>query len=170
MGREKKDAAGGFLDGLGSILEKLAKLAEAGEELKRSGEFDVGEGGKLKGVYGFNIRTGIGQGGEGLKVEPFGNVREDRTTGKVSVHEVREPSVDVMDEEKYVLVLVEMPGIGAEDVHLELKDDILTVRGRRGDLKYEKEILLSQAFTSERMAHSCRNGVLEVRLDKEDEA
>ena len=78
---------GGILGGLGTVLEKLNDLAKTGEELRKSGTFS-GADGKVKGIYGFQIRTGLG--GEGVTVEPFGNVRKDEATGQAVVDEVRD--------------------------------------------------------------------------------
>ena len=63
------------MGGFGGLIEKLGELAETGEELSKSGEFKDA-GGKLRGVYGINVRTALGDSGETeLKIEPFGNVR-----------------------------------------------------------------------------------------------
>ena len=154
---------GGLLGGLGSVLEKLGELAEKGKELHESGEF--GEpGGKVRGVYGFKIKMGVG--GEGVEVQPFGNVRKDEETGRATVQEVREPMVDVFEEQDRVLVVAEMPGVGDEDVQLEVKDDILTIAAGKGDKKYRKEVLLPASFPPDKMTHSCRNGVLEVKFTR----
>ena len=154
---------GGFLGGLSTLLEKLGELAEKGEEIHKSGEIrGLGPEGKVRGVYGFTIRTGLGE--EGVKVEPFGNVRRDAETGRATVQEVCEPMVDVFEEEHHVLVVAEMPGVGEEDVQLELKDDILTIVAAKGEKKYRKEVLLPASFSAEKMTYTCRNGVLEVKL------
>jgi len=154
---------GGFLGGLATLLEKLEDLAQKGKEMQESGELRGGDG-KVRGVYGFNIKVGLGD--EGVKVEPFGNVRKDEQTGKAVVTEVREPMVDVFEEKDHVLVVAEMPGIGEEHVKLELKQDILTLSAAKGDKKYRKEVLLPGTFPPEKMRHKCRNGVLEVKLLK----
>jgi HSP20 family protein len=165
---EEKGTAGlgGILDGLGTMLEKLGELAEKGEELRKSGTFGSTDG-KVKGVYGFNIRTGLG--GEGVTVEPFGNVRKDEKTGQTVVDEVREPMVDLFDEQDCVLVVAEMPGIASDDVKLDLQDDILTIAAERGDKKYRREVLLPATFAAERMSWKCHNGVVEVRFAKQAE-
>lgn len=168
-GKNEPQGAGGFLGGLTNLIEKLGELAEKGEELKRTGEIDLDPKGKLRGVYGFTIKTGLGGDQEGVKVEPFGNVRTDEQTGRPVVHEVREPMVDVFEEDDEVLVVAELPGVGAEDVHLELADDILVITASCGDKKYRKEVLLPSADTERSMTSSCRNGVLEVRLTNEQQ-
>lgn len=155
---------GGFLSGLGTVIEKLGELAEKGETLHKSGTFGDADG-KIKGIYGFNIRTGIG--GEGITVEPFGNVRKDEETGRAVVDEVREPMVDLFDEHDCVLVVAEMPGISEKDVKLDLHDDIVTIAAEHGDMKYRREVLLPATFTADRMSSKCHNGVLEVRFAKQ---
>jgi HSP20 family protein len=153
----------GILSGLGDLVSKLSALAEKGEELKQSGVFDINTGGKdAKAVYGFSVKMGLG--GDETTIEPFGNVRRDEQTGETTVQEVSEPLVDVLDENEYVLVLAEMPGVGDEDVTLDLAGDILTLHAERGSKKYHKEIVLPREFKSEAMERSCHNGVLEVKL------
>ena len=159
---------GGFLGGLGNLIDKLGELAEKGGELHELKEFG-GENGSPKGVYGFTIRSNIGEAGNrdgGVKVEPFGNVRKDTQTGRAAVHEVTEPPVDVFEETEHVLVVVEMPGIGEEDLRLELQDDILTIAAEKGAKKYRKEVLLPSSFDPGAMSQSCRNGVLEIKLTR----
>jgi HSP20 family protein len=167
-GEEGMPDLGGFLGGLGNLIDKLGQLAEKGEELHQLKEFG-GKDGSPKGVYGFTIRTNIGEAGNrdgGVKVEPFGNVRKDSQTGRATVHEVTEPPVDVFEEAEHVLVVVEMPGIGEEDVRLELRDDILAIAAEKGSKKYRKEVLLPSSFDPGSMSHSCRNGVLEIKLTR----
>jgi HSP20 family protein len=99
-------------------------------------------------------------------VQPFGNVRKDKETGKAVVSEVREPMVDVFDEPEHVLVVAEMPGVDQECLTLDLHDDVLTIDAGRGEKRYHKEVLLPASFTEDRMTHTCRNGVLEVKFQK----
>lgn len=77
------------------LVGKLSELAQTGEELRRTGEIQ-GSGQAMKGIYGFTVKVGLG--GETPKVEPFGNLRTDRTTGKTVAQEVREPLVDLFEE------------------------------------------------------------------------
>jgi HSP20 family protein len=61
-------------------------------------------------------------------------------------------------------VVAELPGVGPEDIHLELHDDILTIAAEHNQKKYRKEVLLPASFTVESMTQTCRNGILEVKL------
>ncbi len=163
--KKEVDLGGGFLNGLTNLIEKLGELAEKGEELQGLKEFGKDE---FKGVYGFTIRTGLkgSDGGTGLKVEPFGNVRPDEKTGRATVHEVIEPPVDLFEESDHVCVVVELPGVGPDDLSIEVADDILNIRAQRNKKKYHKEVLLPAAFKPEQMTHTCRNGILEIRFQR----
>jgi HSP20 family protein len=153
---------GGLLGGLGGFIEKLGELAEAGEKLSRSGEFQDNSG-KIRGVYGIHVKTALGEGGQTeLKVEPFGNVRTapvDQPAGEV----VREPLVDIHEEDDHVLVLVELPGVAKENIRVELAGGRLELSAERGKTTYRKEIELPQCST-ESMSWDCSNGILQVRF------
>ncbi|MDD5271145.1 MAG: Hsp20/alpha crystallin family protein [Methylovulum sp.] len=155
----------GILRGLGDLVEKLGNLAEKGEQIKRSGVFDIDtrSGKEAKAVYGFSMKMGLND-NEEPRVEPFGNVRRNEQTGETTVQEVSEPLVDVIEESDHVLVLAEMPGVADEDVRLELNGDVLTLHAERGSKKYHKEIVLPRPFASAAMTQSCHNGILEVKL------
>jgi HSP20 family protein len=155
---------GGLFKGLGNLLDLVSEIAEKGEEIQsRTGEFKVeGLGKEARGVYGFSIRTGIG----GVaQVEPFGNIR--RTDEGPVVAEVREPLVDMFDEVDEVVVVAELPGVSAEEIQVELKDDILSLE-TTGERKYAKEILLPHAVdhTTLQTGQTYKNGILELRLAK----
>jgi HSP20 family protein len=159
--------SGGFLSGLAQLLNQLQELAETGGALSRSDEFTSARGKEFgdkefKGVYGFNVRVGLG--GEEPKVEPFGNIKVDRKAREgVVVQEVRETAVDVLEEGDHVLIVAEMPGVSAADVKLEVHDDVLTLAAAGADKKYRKEILLPGSCPRERMTLSCNNGIVKIR-------
>lgn len=153
---------GGIFKGMGDFFELVSEMVEQGEsEVSRTGEFAVkGLGDRARGVYGFTIRTGLG----GIpRVERFGNIRSTRE-GPV-VDEVREPLVDVFDEGESVLVVAELPGVAEEDIAVEVKEDVLSLE-TRGDRKYAKEVLLPERVDPATMKKACKNGVLELRLNK----
>lgn len=165
--KEKEGRRGGIegvLGGIADILEKLGDLAEKGEQFSKSGTFQ-GKEKDLKGVYGFSIKTGLGgkEKGNEIKVEPFGNIRKDEKTGESVVHEIQEPLVDIFEEKDHTLIVAELPGIGARDVKIDVKDDVLTIYAERGEKKYSKEIILPKTYQKEKMQVSCNNGILEIK-------
>ena len=156
---------GGLLGGLGGLIEKLGELAEAGEELSRSGEFQ-NEKGNIRGVYGINVRTALGdQGQTELKVEPFGNVRRD-TPDRPRGEDIREPLVDIHEEDNHVLVLIELPGVAKENVNLKVEDGRLELSAKRGKTTYRKEVELPENCSAEQMDWECGNGILQVKFNR----
>ena len=74
--------------------------------------------------------------------------------------------MDVFEEADHVLVVAEMPGIGPDDVRVELQDDVLIISAEKGDKKYRKEVLLPQSFSRENLKISCQSGILQVKCMK----
>ena len=153
---------GGILKGLGDLVERLGELEQHGE-ISRTGKIN-GPGDQLRGIYGFTVKVGLGD--QGPRIEPFGNIRRDAESGRTEVQEVREPMVDVFEEDDHLLVLAELPGIGKDDIQVDLKDDVLTIVAERGEKKYRKEVLLPCCVPKVKMQVTCNNGVLEIKCPK----
>lgn len=169
--KPEPSGSGGLFAGLGSLIEQVGKLAEqaekAGGVVSKSGDFNMGSDKQFKGVYGFSVKSALGEQG-GVNIEPFGNIRRDEKGKLVEVHQIREPMVDVFDESDHLLIVAEVPGVMQEDVRLDLQDDILIFVAEKGDSKYRKELLLPSSFLSVQMSFTCRNGILEIHLSKKN--
>jgi HSP20 family protein len=152
---------GGFLGGLADLVDKLNQLAETGKQLSGTGEIP-GLGKRVSGVYGFNVKVGVGE--EKVKVEPFGNIKKDVKSGKTVVQEVREPLVDIFEEQDHILIVAEMPGISSKDLKVDVRDDVLTISAQRGNKKYHKEMLLPKVVSSEQMSVTCNNGIVRIKF------
>jgi HSP20 family protein len=167
-GRSQKSAGGGFsgiLDGLTDLAEKLQDMSEKGETLSKTGEFTT-SGKGMKGVYGFTMRTGLGEQQDQVRVQPFGNIKRDKDTGKTVVQEIREPLVDIFEEKDCTVLVAEMPGINKKDIRLDVRDDVLSIVAEKGDKKYRKEVLLKHGLTMEKITMTCNNGIVEIRCGK----
>ncbi|HRI52843.1 MAG TPA: Hsp20/alpha crystallin family protein [Pseudomonadota bacterium] len=159
------DSVRAMMRGLGEIMDRLGQLADKGAaDFSGTGNLGDAAGGDKgwKGVYGFSVK--VGRGGDGVRVEPFGNLRRDRQTGEAAVHEVREPVTDVFEEPGGILIVAEMPGVSAAEVKLELAGDVLTLKAAAGDKRYSKELLLPRPFKTEQATLKCNNGVVEIWL------
>ena len=153
---------GGLLKGLGKFIDLAERAEEAGGELRKSGAIrGLGGNKDVRGVYGFTVRTCLGQ---KTKVEPFGNIKKTKEGPKVS--ETREPIVDVFDEKDHVLIIAELPGIDEKSIKLDLKKDILLLEAESKDRKYAKEILLPAQIDFESREMNFKNGILEVKFKK----
>ena len=154
---------GGLFRGLGDFVNMLGKIVKTGESLKESeGEFRIkGLGDNARGVYGFSVTTGIE--GTGPRVQPFGNVRNSKA-GLV-VDEVREPLVNIFDEDREIVITAELPGVLENEIVINYEDEVLIIT-TSGDQRYATEIPLSDAVLAKSLRQSCNNGVLEIRFQK----
>src|SRR5688500_2624623 len=95
------------------------------------------------------------------------------------------PHTDVYETEDALTVVMEMPGVGREDVGVELKDDVLRVEGRidfgkYGGMEpvyteynvghYARWFSLSDKVGRERIGAQVEDGVLTLTLPKTAEA
>ena len=111
------------------------------------------------GLFGFSV----GQLSTGEpKIEPFGNIRPTEK-GPV-VDEVREPMVDLFEDEDHLLVVAELPGVAEKDISYEVKGNVLRIssRGRR---KYEKELSLPVGIEPS-IESTYNNGIFQLKLKK----
>lgn len=165
-GGEELPNVGGFLGNLTELIKRLGELAEKGEELRRSGEFKLDPEGAMRGMFGVTIRTGVGPRGEpgGFKVEPFGNLKPDKASGRPVVQSEIEPITEVFEEDDHLLITAEMPGVGEDGVRLHLDGRNLTIEGKSATKSYCKVVELPRDYHPAGLTHTCRNGVLEVKL------
>jgi HSP20 family protein len=156
-----------IISGLTDIAEKLNEISEKGETVSKKGEFTFpSKEGGVKGVYGFSFKTGLGGKDDAIKVEPFGNVRKDKKTGAAVVQEIHEPLVDIFEDADATTLIAEMPGVGPDDIRIDVRDDVLTVFAEKGEKKYRKEILLSHSPAKNRIKVTCNNGIVTIRCEK----
>ncbi len=163
-----KISLGGVFKGLSDLIDTVQKVAEKGETIRREGGIkgaglppNASIGGKdIRGVYGFSVRT---LGGKPI-VEPFGNIKES-PQGPV-VEEVREPMVDVFDEKDHIRIIAEMPGVEKDDIHIDVKDEVVTLKAERGERKYKKDVALPSPVNTSTVTSAYKNGVMEIKMEK----
>lgn len=96
------------------------------------------------------------------------------------------PSLDIYEEEDAVVVKAELPGIGKEDVEVDISDDLLTISGeKKAEEKLERKdyhriersygsfsrsVRLPGEVLSDQAKASFKDGVLEVRIPKTEAA
>jgi HSP20 family protein len=95
------------------------------------------------------------------------------------------PSVDIFETEKELTLLADMPGVRAEDLHVDLRDDTLTLTGDAhisvgtpGEsihVEYEtgrfyRQFSLSEVVAQDKIDAKLIDGVLRLTLPKVEKA
>uniref|UniRef100_A0A7C4MNJ8 Hsp20/alpha crystallin family protein n=1 Tax=Desulfatirhabdium butyrativorans TaxID=340467 RepID=A0A7C4MNJ8_9BACT len=95
------------------------------------------------------------------------------------------PVVDIFDKDDAIVIHAELPGVKKEDVAIEVKDNVLTLRGERTESKeikedkyYRKErtfgsfhraFTLPAAVNPDSIRATFKDGVLEIEIPKPEE-
>jgi HSP20 family protein len=114
-------------------------------------------------VYGVSMRMGP----EGRpEVREYGNVRrelpvEDEQTS------FDDPLTDVIEEKDRVRVIIGLPGIKTEDVTLCAQGTRLDIDVDTERKKFSRRIDLPCPIRSDSTNALCKNGVLEITMDRE---
>lgn len=119
-------------------------------------------------VYGYSMK--IGPDGK-PQIREFGNLKPGAGPGKprLDIKEEREPLTDVIEMDKEIRVVVELPGVEKEDIKIHGTEDTLTISVDTPQRKYHKEIELPAKVDSKQAKASYKNGVLEVTVVKAKE-
>jgi HSP20 family protein len=99
--------------------------------------------------------------------------------------EVHSPATDIFETDEAITVLADMPGVKADALQIDLRDNVLTLTGRvlRQESNYEAELLrefqastfyrqftLSERIDQAKIDAKLRDGVLRLELPKVERA
>lgn len=138
------------------MAEQFGSIDE--DEFKRMESLTRKTGGKPM-VWGFSIKTGPG--GKPI-VEQFGNVEAEEK----EIRQEREPLYDLINKEKEISVLAELPGVEKNEIKLSL-DDTRTHLEINAPGKFYKKVKLPAKVRPDLGRATYKNGVLEINLEKE---
>ena len=131
-------------------------------------EYETSEGGKVReyGPFVYGYSKTIGPDGK-PKVREFGNIKSPFSGGgKPLVSSEREPLADVTTTDKEVKVVVEMPGVGKENIRINAYDNLVEVTTTGTDRKYHEVIDLPAETDIETARSTYKNGILEITFNK----
>ena len=153
--------------GLGALRERLK--AAGGKERQSDEEWKAGG----TTVTGF-IRTGGVLGDQEYHVGTTGSRSErqggttPRTRGaRTPEPEMSEPPLDLFDEDDEIRIVADVPGAELEDLVIKVEERTFSLQTKPGSRRaYRREVALPAAVVPAIASSSCRNGVLEIRLQK----
>ena len=114
-------------------------------------------------MWGFSI-TQIGD--QPPEIHEFGkmNLKDSRfiEAGVQGESGTRKPLIDIMEAEETLHVVVEMPGVGKENIILDSNGTTLDIKASSEDRKYSEHVELPARVLPDSAKATYNNGVLEV--------
>jgi len=95
------------------------------------------------------------------------------------------PDVDIFEDERQITLLADMPGVGPDDIMIDLNDNVLSISGEvkpfeggeESDVlvefeigRYFRQFTLSEVIDQGRIEAKHENGVLRLNLPKAEKA
>lgn len=158
---------GGIFDGVSNLINKFGDLAEKGEAFRSAmNQGETASGKKFNTSFGMNVRFGPGRDGDTEReIKPVAKPAKRETDAPSnSVPRVREPHVEIFDEEDHVQVIAEMPGVSSENISLSFDGKKLNIHGVSKVAEFKKELELPREFGPDQVSIAANNGVVEIRL------
>jgi HSP20 family protein len=114
-------------------------------------------------VYGYSMT--VGPDGKPV-IREFGNVKPGPHKWQEALTDTREPLVDVVEGDKEIRVIAELPGAKKEDIELTAEGKILEICAETPTRKYCKSLELPTSVELDGSKSTFNNGILEVTFPK----
>jgi HSP20 family protein len=166
----------GELDSMTREMERMYEeqfkdiQSTAPKELVR--EYETSEGEKVREigpiVYGYSVT--IGPDGK-PKVREFGNVKSPSSSGsfgasRPQISAEREPLADVIDSDKEVKVVVELPGVNRENIKVNALEGSVEISADTPERKYHRILDIPSDVDINSVKSTFNNGILEIIFAK----
>ena len=83
-----------------------------------------------------------------------------------SLTKERQPLIDVFEEEDYLIVSAELPGIDGKDMNIKADENTVTITAENGVKKYLRKVWLPTSIKKGAIKSTYRNNILQVKLEK----
>jgi HSP20 family molecular chaperone IbpA len=115
-------------------------------------------------------------------------VRQEKKEVKKAGEEMRPgpvfmPAVDILENQNEIVILADMPGVNGKEVDIDLREDVLSIRGAVSPVEDEKEVsvyreynwgdyfrqfTLTEVIDQEKISAKMDDGVLRLTLPKKE--
>ena len=112
-------------------------------------------------VFGFSVTLGPDS---NPRFRKFGTSQPNYYGSEVQ--EEREPLVDVIEEDREIVIVAELLGVKKEDIQIHATQCNLIISVDTMEHKYYKEVTLPVETDPESAVATYKNGVLQIRLKK----
>ena len=110
-------------------------------------------------VMGFSVN--VGPDGK-PRIDRFGS-KKTKPKDKAPSYNVREPLVDIIEDDKEITLICEMPGVEKQDIKLKTTRTNIEIRAGNS---YLKKIAFPSEIIPQKARAKYKNGILEIKLLK----
>ncbi|NHJ48516.1 MAG: Hsp20/alpha crystallin family protein [Asgard group archaeon] len=147
------------MDLIKKIMEEMSKKEQNFDEDNPNAQV------KKYGPYVWGYSMTMGPDGKPI-VKQFGNMDPQENSPQLDDGS-REPLVDVFVEDNDVKIIVEMPGVNKEDIHIKATDNKITIQASTADRNYHTEKELDVTIKPQISKLTYNNGILELVFERE---
>lgn len=121
------------------------------------------------------------------RTDPFDQVMDNFLGGRMGGALMRAPETDVVETEREIRVVTEMPGLKRDNIEVDVENNVLTIRGEKREERTEGEdgrfhlserrygtftrsFVLPSSVDAENIQASFEDGVLRVTIPKSERA
>lgn len=101
------------------------------------------------------------------RLERFGNKKQEEEKESKETNNpytsIREPLVDVLEDDKQITLICEVPGVEKEDIKLKTTSKDIEIRA---GASYHKKLTFTSEVIPQKARAKYKNGILEIKLPK----
>ena len=151
-----------MMPGMGNLVKNLRKrspeldqkIKEKEQEIKK--RLEEGYSPEPKVTHSVKIRSLV----------PSGPKKAEKKAEERPENKTIEPITDIFNEGDLLRIVIEMPGVTMEKIHIAVKGRSLEVSAKEGGKRYKKEITLP--WHGKLAKERFQNGILELVLEQND--
>lgn len=137
------------------LLDEMSKYLDTIDVEKKERE--------IEGPYIYGFSFIIGPDGK-PEIGKFGHIR--KAYANKSGQNIRIPLTDLIERDNQFIILVELPGVDKENIHVLAKSGKIHILASSEKRKYKKVISLPKTVDASSLKTEYRNGILEIKLNK----
>lgn len=100
------------------------------------------------------------------KITRFGNQTSKKLKPNLKKIEEPKPLLDIIQTEKEVMVVIELPGVNKKDINIKVTNKTLSISAKKPNTSFSKKIDLPIKINKNESSAVYKNGVLTITLPK----
>jgi HSP20 family protein len=152
-----------MLPGMGNLVKNLRKRSPELDQKIKEKELEI----KKRLEEGYSPEPTVTHSVKIRTLVPSGPKKAEKKAEEREENKTIEPITDIFTEGELLRIVIEMPGVTMEKIHIAFKGRSLEVSAKEGGKRYKKEITLP--WHGNLAKERYQNGILELVLEQNDD-